>query len=168
MRDQMQGMFQQMRDLSPEERRARFDEIRTQFEKMRTDAEARLEKILLPHQLERLKQIELQGRLQQGGAAALSGGQLAEALGLTPEQQDQLRQKAEEVQQEMQQKIVQLRAEAREKLLEVLTPEQRAKLESMMGDQFDLPDRGPRGRMRGGRFGQRGGGQPPAAANQAQ
>lgn len=167
MRDQMRGMFAQMRDLSDEERRARFGEIRAQFEKIRDEADSRLQKILLPHQLERLKQIELQGRLQQGGAAALTGGELADALGLTPEQQEQLRQRAEQVQQEMQDKIRQLRADARQKLLEVLTPEQRAKLDAMMGEQFDLPDRGPRGRMRGqpgGRSGQRRANPSPPAA----
>jgi Spy/CpxP family protein refolding chaperone len=156
MRDLMRNTFDQMRDLSDEERRARFDEIRAQFDKIRTDAEGRLQKVLLPHQLERLKQIDLQGRLQQGGVAALSESELADALGLTTEQQDRLRQRAEEVQQEMQEQINQLRAEARKKLLEVLTPEQRAKLEAMLGEQFDLPDRGP-----GGRFGRWRGGSPP-------
>ncbi len=167
IRSQMRDVFEQMRDVPREERRARFDEIRAAAEKIRTDAEARLQTVLLPHQLERLKQIELQSRLQQNGAAALNDGELADSLGLTAEQQERLRQRAEELQQEMQQKIVQLRAEAREKLLQELTPEQRAKLESMLGDQFELPDRGPRGRGIGGRAGQRGG-QPPAPADQPQ
>ena len=170
IRSQMRDMFGQMRDLSEEERRARFDEIRSKVEKIRTEAESRLQKVLLPHQLARLKQIDLQARLQEGGAAALTNGQLADTLSLTAKQQDQLRQRAEQARQEMQEQIRQLRAEAREKLLEVLTPEQRAKLEAMLGEQFDLPDRWAgrwmRNRGRGG-FGPRRGSQPPPAADEA-
>src|SRR6478672_1516461 len=58
VRDEMGGMFQQMRDASDEERRAKFDEIRKKFETINTDMEKKLDAVLLPHQLERLKQID--------------------------------------------------------------------------------------------------------------
>jgi Spy/CpxP family protein refolding chaperone len=125
------------------------------MESLNADLEKRLKKVLLPHQFDRLKQIDLQSRLQQRGAAALTTGELAEALNLTEEQRKKLEQRAEEVQQELREQIRQLQIEARNKIFDVLTTEQRAKLESMMGDQFDLPDRGPgfgRGGQ-GGRFG---------------
>lgn len=162
VRKEMQGMFQGMQDLSDEERQARFDEIRTRFEAINKDAEARMQKVLMPHQFDRLKQIDLQSRLQRGGAAALTEGELADTLGLTEAQRDQLREKQEEVQKDLNEKIGQLRIEARNQLLEVLTPEQRAKLEGMMGAAFALPEPqfGPPG-GRGGRgfgIGGRGGG----------
>ena len=158
MRTEMRDLFGQMRDLSEEDRRARFDEIRTRMEEIRADAESRVEKVLLPHQLERLKQIDVQARIQRQGAAALTGGQLAETLNLTPDQQQKLQARAEEVQREMDEQIRQLRLEARNKILEVLTAEQRAKLESLMGEQFDVPDQGGgfRGRGDRGRFGRGG------------
>ena len=158
MRDEMRDLFSQMRDLSDDERRARFDEIRGRIESMNADLEARLKKVLLPHQYERLKQIDVQVRVQQRGAAALSSGELAEALDLTDEQREKLEQRAEEVQKELQEKMSQLRLEARNKMLDVLTPEQRAKLEQMMGDAFALPDADPRFGGRGGFRGGFGGG----------
>ena len=69
IRDKMQSSFQGLRDLSDDERQARMNEIRTQFEEINKDAEARMQKVLMPHQFERLKQIEVQSRLQRGGAA---------------------------------------------------------------------------------------------------
>jgi Spy/CpxP family protein refolding chaperone len=156
MRDEMRNLFSEMRDLSDEERRARFDEIRSRFESMNAEFDGRLKKVLLPHQFERLKQIDVQVRVQQRGADALTSGELAEALNLTAEQQEKLEERAEEVQQELRDKVRELQLEARNKLLDVLTPEQRSRLEQMMGDAFQLQDDG--GRFgRGGFFGGRGG-----------
>jgi Spy/CpxP family protein refolding chaperone len=160
--NEMRDLFAQMRDLGDEERRARFNEIRTRMETLNKDMEAELQKVLLPHQFERLKQIDLQSRIQQRGAGALTSGELAEALSLTDEQREKLDARAAEVQQELRDKIAQLQLEARNKMLDVLTPEQRAKLDSLMGAAFALPDGGPGGfQGRGGRggfgFGGRGG-----------
>jgi Spy/CpxP family protein refolding chaperone len=155
--NEMRDLFAGMQDLSNEERQERFNEIRTRIEKLNKESEADLKKILLPHQFDRLKQISVQQRIQQQGAAALTSGDLAEAINLTDEQREKLERRAEEVQQELQQKIAQLRVEARNKMLDVLTPEQRAKLESLMGDSFALQDGlgvgVAQGRGRGGFFG---------------
>lgn len=152
IRGEMGDMFRGMRDMSDEERQARFDEIRTRFEDINKDVESRLQKTLLPHQFDRLKQIDVQARVQRGGASALTEGELAETLDLTDAQRDQLREKSEEVEKDLNDKIQQLRLDARKQLLEVLTPEQRAKLEGMMGAEFAVPEQqfGP---QRGGRFG---------------
>ena len=149
MRDEMRDMFSQMRDLSDEQRRERFGEIRARMESLNKDLEARLKNVLLPHQFERLKQIDVQARIQQRGASALTSGELADAINLTDEQRQRLEQRAEEVQQELQQKIAELRQEARNKMLDVLTPEQRAKLDELMGSEFNLPDTDDRFRTRG-------------------
>jgi len=161
IRDQMQGMFQGLRDLSDEERQAKFAEIRAKFEEINKDAEARLQNVLMPQQLDRLKQIDLQARIQRGGAAALTEGELADTLGLSEDQRAQIRDKAEQVQKDLQEKIGQLRVDARNQLLGVLTPDQRARLEAMMGADFALPEPqfGPPGgrRARGIGFGGRAG-----------
>jgi Spy/CpxP family protein refolding chaperone len=156
--DELRDMFAQMRDLSEEDRQAQFDKIRARVEKLNKESEGDLKKILLPHQFDRLKQISVQQRVQQQGAAALTTGELAETLNLTDEQREKLERRSAEVQQELQEKIAQLRLEARNKMLEVLTPEQRTKLQSLMGDAFALPEGGfgPggfQGRGRGGFFG---------------
>ena len=160
MQEELRDLFSQMQDLSEEERQERFDEIRTRVEKLNSEMEKRLKKVLLPHQFDRLKQIVLQTRIQQGGAAALTTGELAETLNLTDAQREKLEERAEEVQQELQEKIRQLQIEARNKLFEVLTAEQRAKLDTLIGDQFDLQP-GPgfgRGGRGGGFFGRGAGG----------
>jgi Spy/CpxP family protein refolding chaperone len=159
VRSEMSGMFEGMRDLSDEERQARFGEIREKMEAITKDAEAQMQTVLLPHQFDRLKQIDVQSRLQRGGAGALTGGELAETLGLTDAQREQIEEKAEEVQKDLEAKISQLRVDARNQLLEVLTPEQKAKLQSMMGSDFAVPEQqfGPPG-GRGGRNAGFGGG----------
>jgi Spy/CpxP family protein refolding chaperone len=118
----------------------------------------------------------VQARIERGGAAALTEGELADTLGLSESQRDEIRERGEQVQKDLQEKISQLRLEARNQLLEVLTTEQRAKLESMMGAQFALPEPqfgGPGGRGgrgfgfggRGGRGGRGGDGGAPAGQN---
>jgi Spy/CpxP family protein refolding chaperone len=154
MRDEMRDLWGQLRDLSEEERRAKFDEIRGRMEAMNADLEGRLKKVLLPHQFERLKQIDVQVRVQQRGASALTSGDVAEALNLSDEQREKLEQRAEEVQQELRDKMRELQLEARNKMLEVLTTEQRAKLDELMGDAFELRE-GDSRFGRGGFFGGR-------------
>jgi Spy/CpxP family protein refolding chaperone len=156
MRDELRDLFSQMGDLSDEERQQRFDQIRSKVDSINAAMEKRLKKVLLPHQFDRLKQIELQSRIQQRGAAALTSGELAETLDLTEAQREKLEQRADEVQQELQEQIRQLRIEAQNKILAVLSPEQRAKLEAMMGDQFDSLDQGPGFGGPGGRAGRAG------------
>ena len=149
VRDQMRDVFSEMRDLNDDERRAKFGEIRTKMESLNADTEKQLEKVLLPHQLERLKQIDLQTKLRYRGSSALTGGDVAKALNLTDEQREKLEKRAAEVQEELQTKIRELQTDARKKMLDVLTPEQQSQLEKLMGQQFDLPEQNFRDRFRG-------------------
>lgn len=179
VRDEMRGMFEQMRDLGDEERRAKFDEIRTKFDALNADFEKDLEKVLLPHQMERLKQIDFQNKIRQRGSQAITGGDVAKALNLSDEQREKLEKRAAEVQEEMQTKIRELQADARKKMFDVLTPDQQAQLRKMIGDNFDLRDQGfgggfrgrpggggPDGQGRGGRGNRPGGQQPPRDGKQ--
>lgn len=164
---EMSEMFQGMRDLSEEERQEKFAEIRTRMGEIQKDIEGRVQGVLKPEQFDRLKQLELQQRMRQGGGgagAALLDGELAEKLGITDEQKEQMRTKAEEARAEMTEKMNAARKEAEEKVLAVLTPAQREQLTAMMGTDFALPEPqfgrgGPGGRGGfGGRGGRRGGG----------
>lgn len=149
MRDKVRDLFGQMRDLNEDERRARFDEIRTKVEGLNGDMEKQLEKVLLPHQLDRLKQIDLQTKVRYRGAEALTSSDIAKTLNLTDEQREKLEKRAAEVQEELQTKIRQLQVDARKKMLDVLTPDQQAQLEKMMGQQFEMPEQNFRDRFRG-------------------
>ncbi|MEM7453585.1 MAG: hypothetical protein AAF456_04440 [Planctomycetota bacterium] len=97
-----------------------------------------LNDLLLPHQQERLRQVALQMQMQsRGTAGALTSEQFAEELGITDEQKERLRERSQELQEELQRQYEELREQAKEELLSELTPEQRAKLDEMTGDEFE-------------------------------
>ena len=166
-RSEMGNMRERMRD--PEFR----DEMRARMEEIRGEAEERLAETLTTEQLARLRQINLQQQMQRGGPGALMNPEVSEALGITDTQREQLRERGQKIRSEMEAKMRELRNSAHEQMLEVLTTEQRTKLQEMMGEKFDLPERdrfgrgGPRGRDgegrrgRGGRFGGPDGPPPP-------
>jgi len=150
IREQMRQNWSGMRDLEPEERRERMEKMREQWRQQQAELSKEVEGVLLRHQLERLKQIQLQMQVQRGGTAgALSSDQVAELLGITEQQKEKLREVRAEVEKEMREKIEEIREEARQKLLQVLTPEQRAKLEKALGEKFEY-QRPERSRFRRG------------------
>jgi len=153
---EMRETFSGLRDLSQEERQAKFAELRETMEEKRAALEKQIAGELLPHQVSRLKQIALQSRLRsRGTSGALSDGALAEELGITDEQKEKLTAAAEKARQKMNEKIATARKEARDEILKALTPAQRAKLEELLGDDFEF-QRQTFGR--GGAGGQRRGG----------
>ncbi len=155
-RDRMRDLFSGMRDLPREERRAAFEDARAGMEEIRQDVESQVKEVLMPHQFERLKQIEVQQQMARGGTASVAQGQLAEQLGLTDQQKEEMQQKAQEAQRDLQEKITQLRLEARESILSVLTSEQRAKFDQLVGKPFEMDQRGAGRGQRGFREGSRG------------
>lgn len=134
---QRQGFdFSSLRDLSDEQRTAKFAEIRQQSEKITSAAQKKIEEVLLPPQLERLKQIEVQSRMRFGAEQALTSGPLAEELKITDQQKEKLAKKQEEVQAALQEKIAKLRQEAQEELFSVLDPSQQDELKKKIGKPF--------------------------------
>lgn len=154
MREKMRSKFEGMRDLPREERGETMANMREEMRAMQSEAEQRMGDILLPHQVARLKEINLQQQIRGGGLQRAMRGPLAEELGITEEQQEQMATKAQELQAEMEQKIQQLRNEAREELMNMLTPEQRSKLETMIGSDFEMPSRDQGRRFGGGQRGE--------------
>jgi Spy/CpxP family protein refolding chaperone len=152
----MREMFSGLRDI--EDRDERMEKARELMQKAQADLEKEVGKILLPHQMERAKQLAYQQRLRGGAGRALTGGgPLAEELGITEAQQEKLRAKNEELQDELRQKIAELQKEAQEKLLKVLTPQQQAKFKELVGEPFQFQQM-----QFGGRFGRGEGGNRPA------
>lgn len=156
MRNRMREMFTGLRDLPEGERREAFGKMREKMGEIRTEMEAKVDGILLPNQIERLKQITFQSRTGRGGNAGLDNDQVAESLGITDEQKERLKEIAEKVQADLREKIQKLQAEAQEEILGVLTPEQREKYKKMAGTPFVRSQtrsqgRGGRPQGRGGR-----------------
>jgi Spy/CpxP family protein refolding chaperone len=156
MRAEFQGFdFNSLRDLSEEERNAKFAEMRERGEKVTAAAQKEIDAVLLPHQRERLKQLAVQSQMRFGADRALSGGTLADELGITEEQKEKLAAKQQEIQAGLQEKIAKLQEEARDELFSVLTSEQQAKLKAMIGKPFTFTGGGFGGG--GGGFGGQGG-----------
>jgi hypothetical protein len=99
----------------------------------------RLSEILLPHQIDRLKQISFQMNVNQGGlGSALTSKALTEQLGINDDQQEALKKKAEELNKEFEEKVAKLKVEMREELMDELTPEQQKKIKDLLGQDFKL------------------------------
>ena len=157
---QLFGDLQGFRDLSEEQRAARREEMQAKMRDLNADIEKQLANVLLPHQNERLQQLVVQSRLRRGTAAGLGGDQMRQALQLSDDDLEKIRQLAEAREKELEKQIAELRAKARMDVLSaVLTPEQVRKFESMVGEPFQFSAErpfgvgGPGGGPGGGRFG---------------
>jgi len=150
IRDSARDFFGGLRDLSDEERRAKFDEFRASSQKQ-------VEAVLLPQQRERLKQLMVQSSARFSQSPGGINTDLAKELNVTDAQKEALQKKSEEVQAELNKKLTKLRDEARTEILSVLTSEQRAKLDKLMGPKFEFSP--PQFGGQGGRGGPQGGGQ---------
>lgn len=138
-RHRMREIFTDLRDKGGS--RHDFGErMRAAVGQFHSEVEQAIEQILLPHQLTRLKQLELQRRLRGGLLEAFTNKQLLDQLGLTPEEQRQLEEHRREVEHELQQQFAKLRDQAREKLLGFLSPEQQSRFQVLLGAPFEFKD----------------------------
>jgi hypothetical protein len=129
----------------PDADKSRIGEIIADVNKRQAD---RLASILLPHQLDRLKQISFQRNEQNRGISSmLLSKEIAEELGIDEEQQEKLKQRAEELKKEFDEKVAALKSDMRKELLQELTPEQRQKIDQMTGDKYEFKEGSNRLRM---------------------
>jgi len=154
-RDQMRDLFSGLRDVPQEQRGEKMREL---FQKAQKDLEGEISKILLPHQMKRAKQLEMQLRLR-GGLGRMND-QAAQDLGLTDDQKEQLRAKSDELEAGIRKKLAEMRAQAQDELLKSLTPAQQAKWKDMVGEpfEFQMDLQRPQGGPPGGQPGQAPGG----------
>jgi len=153
-------LFSGFQDLSREERGEKMREI---LAERAAETQKELDNILLPNQAERLAQLSVQFSMRGGASRALSGNQVAEELGITDEQKENIRKKSEELQKELNEKIAELRKEMQDEVMQELTAKQRAQWEEMVGDPFEFQQTqqfggGNFGGGGGRQFGNRGGG----------
>jgi Spy/CpxP family protein refolding chaperone len=139
MREEMGSLFQGMRDLSEEDRRAKFAEIQEKLKARQEEVKKQLDEVLLPQQRDRLKQLAVQARMRfQSAGDVISSGEVAETLQLTDAQKTELAEKQKSLEEEYRKENEALRNKYRDRLLEVLTPEQKAKWEQLVGKSFEF------------------------------
>lgn len=139
LRGRMQEEFARLREAGNNgNNEDRFAGIREAMQKMNEETEKEVGKILLPHQVKRLKQLQVQMRMQGRTQSVLLEGEIADELKVTDDQKEKIRAKADQVEQEMRQKLAELRKEAQDKLLAELSASQRAQFNEMVGDPFEF------------------------------
>ena len=117
----------------------RFKGIGEIMAKLREEQKRQMEKLLLPHQAERLRQVALQTHMQQTGTSnALASSEVAEALNITDKQKEELKTRAKEMNEQLAKDIAKLRQDAKDNLIkEVLTAEQQSELKKMIGAKYE-------------------------------
>ncbi len=128
---------------------ARGDQIKQLVTQLKAQQQEQMSQILLPHQLDRLKQIALQVQMQRAGnMETLTSQKIAEALEIDEDQKQQLEDRAKEIKAKLDARIARLKEQAREELFRELSPSQRKKLKEMMGDAFELQTESWRDRVK--------------------
>lgn len=115
-------------------------EMRGRMDDARRDMEGALSEVLDEEQMQRLREIAVRQQVERGGPHALMHGRVGEELGVTDEQRDAMRKRAEELRRDMGERLREIRREGQQELLGLLTSEQRAQLDAMMGEPFELPE----------------------------
>ena len=162
VRSEMRDMWRSMREKSEEER---MEDLKS----FMSDLKGEVDKILLPHQRKRYKQIALQ-RSMRGGwgrtggvTALLQNKALMKELGMSEEElkdlMEKVKKKTEEVNEEVNRKIANIRKEGQKEVMSVLPKKLQKALEEQLGESFDFNSmqqrgfgrRGTQGRERGER-----------------
>ncbi|MFT5523002.1 MAG: hypothetical protein ACI9HK_000946 [Pirellulaceae bacterium] len=120
-----------------------FQKLQAEFQKSRQETakrlQERLDEILLPHQVARLRELLIQIKIATRGVYAMSDTDIAEALDVSEEQKKELKQKQAEAQRKLQEEISKLRATYQEEVLkDVLSREQLLKLEKIQGKKYEV------------------------------
>ena len=160
MRETFMGMREKFQNMDESERSGAWTEIQEELKSSNEKYDGLANDVLLPHQVARLKQLLVQNQTRRSGGAS-SGTlppTLVEELGITDEQMEALKEKAEEVRKKMDEKIAKIRKQAEEEILSVLDSDQRAKYKELVGDAYDFNSQSNRGGF-GGRGGAERGGQ---------
>lgn len=112
----------------------------SQIQKIHQQANDDMNSVLLPHQLDRLKQIRMQALLQRRGLVdVLTSEPVKTELEISQQQADELKEFESVVQEDLAKEIAKLQEKARDRLLSKLTPTQEKQAKEMIGDAFVFP-----------------------------
>jgi|GEM_PF-4916841 len=105
----------------------------------RENVEKELKDVLSFKQLKRLGQLEVQMKIRNRGAHALTDDKLADALEISDKQKKDIQTESREMQKDLQKEIEKLRARFRQELIEdLLDKEQLSKLEKLSGTEYKV------------------------------
>ncbi|MGI9517701.1 MAG: hypothetical protein ACR2NP_11690 [Pirellulaceae bacterium] len=126
-----QRVAEQIRGLDFDDR----ENLATQIRAIRDRATEDLNSVLLPHQMDRLGQMQARSQLRfRSLAEVLTSDPLKSQLEITDEQAEDLLEAEAEIEQELAEEIARLRAEAREQLVGNLKRDQRDQVTEIFGD----------------------------------
>lgn len=116
----------------------RLKDLPILMKKLREQQREQMEGMLLPHQIDRLKQVAFQTHMKQAGTAgALASKKVAEELGLTEDQLERLKERSKEINEQLAKDMEALKEKAKDELLNELTSDQKAKLKELTGDKYE-------------------------------
>ncbi len=116
-------------------------EVKEMMEANQLAAEEAVEEILLPEQLNRVRQLAYQVQIAQLGLGELLvNGKLGQEVGVHEDQKQHLTDRAAKIEAEARAAIKEIRARARAQLLSELAPDQRKKAEELLGEYFDYEE----------------------------
>ena len=133
----MQQMFQDGDMKEATELGKAFQEKNTAFTQSYMDKVA---EVLLPHQVDRLKQIAKQQVVKLTNKYSDEFGMassMAKELDLTPEETEKLNETIKEAREEYYKSLAAAKKKANEKIMSVLTVEQKKKMKEILGDLWD-------------------------------
>jgi len=138
---ELQNLSAQIQERAAEQVRAldfsKRDNLVSQIQKIREEAVNDLNSVLLPHQLDRLKQIRMQSLLQRRSLVdVLTSDPVRSELEVTDQQSNELREFEKVVQEDLAKEIAKLQEIARDRLLSKLDPTQKKQAKEMIGDAF--------------------------------
>lgn len=117
-----------------------------QIREIQDQTRRELESVLLPHQMDRLKQIRAQSLLRNRSFVdAITSEPMRSELDITHRQAEALRREEQEIQADLAKQIAELRDKARQRLIKTLDRPQQQKIDQLFGDTFEFQ---PAGRNR--------------------
>ena len=109
------------------------------IQKMRQQMKKQLEDVLLPHQLDRLKQLAFRSLLTRRSLIdVLTSEPFRTELDISSNQTQELQKATDEINAEIRKKILKIQEEGRKKLINRLNPEQAQKVNDWIGDDFEF------------------------------
>ena len=129
-----QRMAEQIRNLDLTD----TENLASRLNELREQAQRELNSLLLPHQIDRLRQIRLQNQLRHRNLIdVLCSHPLKSLLHISDSQARELRKDEKQIQEELEREIAKLREQARDRLLSRLKAGQRSELKEMLGESFE-------------------------------
>lgn len=144
LKNQQQELGEQMRlyadGATPEMIQIKRLEFVEQFEGIKKSSRQAIREVLLPHQQQRLSQVTAQLMLRESAKtnpAGVLAPEMVRFLEIDDKQATKMKDKATEIRERLAKEIARLTKEAQEELMQELTPQQREKYKSVVGDPVE-------------------------------